>query len=236
MSEAVMDDVGQNQDENGQSEPKTGLPSRFDAKVEAVLLSGDRAIEPRKIAEAFGDARVTPSEVLNAVDRLNTVYDEGGRSFRIERVAGGLRLMTRPAFASVVASFQRGRQSTRLSRAALETLSIVAYKQPITRAQLEAIRGVACGEVLRSLLERKLVAIKGRADELGRPMLYGTTKGFLELFGLSSVRDLPAIGDLLPPAADLEDEIESATGKEAGADGADETGTGGSEPSDGGAA
>ena len=81
--------------------------------------------------------------------------------------------------------------SGRLSRAALETLSIIAYRQPVTRASLEAIRGVACGEILRALLERRLVMIKGRAEELGRPMLYGTTKHFLDVFGLSSLKDLP---------------------------------------------
>ena len=85
----------------------------------------------------------------------------------------------------------RSRASTRLSKPALETLAIIAYRQPITRAELEAIRGVACGEVVRSLMERKMVKITGRAEELGRPMLYGTTRQFLDTFGLSSVKDLP---------------------------------------------
>jgi segregation and condensation protein B len=86
-----------------------------------------------------------------------------------------------------------------LSRAALETLAIIAYRQPITRADLEAIRGVACGEVLRSILEKKLIDIVGRAEELGRPMLYGTTKRFLESFGLASIKDLPNHQDFAPP-------------------------------------
>lgn len=184
------------------------LPQGFDARVEAVLMSSDRAVDPAAVASAFGDARVSGLAVLGAVERLNEVYNETGRSFTIERVAGGLRLMTRPELASIVAAFQRGKQTSRLSRAALETLSIIAYKQPMTRAQLEAIRGVACGEVLRSLLERKLVVIKGRAEELGRPMLYGTSKKFLEVFGLASIRDLPTIGDLMPPT------IEDAAGDE----------------------
>ena len=106
--------------------------------------------------------------------------------------------MVAPEFGSVVAAFDRNRQSTKLSRASIETLSIIAYRQPITRAQIEAIRGVACGEVLRSLLDRKLIVIKGRAEEIGRPMLYGTTAQFLELFGLASLRDLPGNAGATP--------------------------------------
>jgi segregation and condensation protein B len=86
-----------------------------------------------------------------------------------------------------------------LSRAGLESLAIIAYRQPVTRAQLEAIRGVACGEVLRTLMDRRLITIKGRAEELGRPLLYATTKEFLDAFGLSSIKDLPSVGDLSGP-------------------------------------
>ena len=100
-------------------------------------------------------------------------------------------MMTRAEHASVIAAMHRTRASTRLSKPALETLAIIAYRQPITRAELEAIRGVACGEVVRSLMERKMVKITGRAEELGRPMLYGTTRQFLDTFGLSNLKDLP---------------------------------------------
>jgi segregation and condensation protein B len=104
--------------------------------------------------------------------------------------------MTLPAFAPAVAAFHRARAGGKLSRAAVETLAIIAYKQPLTRAQLEAIRGVSCGEVLRSLLERRLVEIKGRAEELGRPLLYGTGKPFLDAFGLGTLKDLPTASEL----------------------------------------
>ena len=100
--------------------------------------------------------------------------------------------VTTAAFADAIAAFQTGKAQRRLSRAALEALSIIAYRQPVTRAEVEAIRGVACGEVLRSLLERRLIAITGRAEEVGRPMLYGTSKRFLEVFGIAGIRDLPA--------------------------------------------
>lgn len=163
--------------------------------LEAVLLTLDRPVSPGKLAEALGvgvDAGGARA-VQRAIDALNEQYEAGGRSFRIERVAGGVRVMTLPVFAEAIAKFHQARASQKLSRAALESLAVVAYKQPITRASLEAIRGVACGEVLRTLIERNMVTIVGRAEELGRPMLYGTTKRFLELFGLSSVKDLPSV-------------------------------------------
>lgn len=179
------------------------------ARIEAVLLSVDKAVAPQKLAEALSggggpgaegetggpegdeEASVDVQAVHRAVESLNGVYERTGRSFRIESVAGGLRVMTLPEHAGVIARFQQSRQSQRLSKPALETLAIIAYRQPITRADLEAIRGVSCGEVLKSLLERKLVTITGRAEVLGRPMLYGTTKQFLDTFGLGSVKDLP---------------------------------------------
>ena len=100
--------------------------------------------------------------------------------------------MTLPDYARAVAAIRGPKDAGRLSRAALETLSIVAYRQPITRAELEAIRGASSGEILRTLLDRRLVSITGRAEEPGRPILYGTSKRFLEVFGLSSVKDLPS--------------------------------------------
>jgi segregation and condensation protein B len=108
-------------------------------------------------------------------------------------------MMTTPEHAPTLAAFHRTRSNSKLSRPALETLAIIAYRQPITRADLESIRGVACGEVLKSLMDRDLVRITGRAEELGRPMLYGTTKRFLDTFGLASTRDLPK------PDADRDD-------------------------------
>lgn len=138
--------------------------------------------------------RSTPMSIVKkAVADLNREYEATGRAFRIESVAGGYRLMTLPRYAPVIEEFLGRRERTALSRPAVETLAIIAYKQPITRAQLEAVRGVACGEVLKTLVERRLVTITGRAEELGRPMLYGTTKPFLEAFGLSSLKDLPSI-------------------------------------------
>lgn len=169
--------------------------------VEAVLLSSDRPMSLGRIVQALGlDADPSGNtSVRSAIESLNAAYDQSGRAFRIEQVAGGYRATARAEFGGVLAALHGIKEQQSLSRAALETLAIVAYRQPITRADLEAIRGVACGEVLRSLLEKKLIDIAGRAEELGRPMLYGTTKRFLESFGLASIKDLPNHQDFAPP-------------------------------------
>lgn len=180
--------------------------------IEALLLASDRPLPTRRLAQALG--LVAPDEagdsdtsrddpgpakaIRAAIDTLNREYEATGRSFRIESVAGGFRIMTLARYAPVLGAMHALRAPAKLSRAALETLAIIAYRQPIGRAQLEAIRGVACGEVLKTLLERRLITVVGRAEELGRPMLYGTTKQFLDAFGLASLKDLPAEGELKP--------------------------------------
>lgn len=177
-----------------------GAPPDVLGAVEAVLLTLDRPVTAGKVAEALGMGVEDGGAkgVKKAIEALNQQYEATGRAFRIEQVAGGYRVMTLPAFAPAVAKFQAARSSARLTRAGLETLAVIAYRQPVTRAQIEAIRGVACGEVLRNLLERRLISIVGRAEELGRPMLYGVSRQFLQMFGLSSVKDLPAVEDFAP--------------------------------------
>ncbi len=176
-------------------------PQDLASRVEAVLLTQDRALAPARVAEALGlSGAAGASKVREAVERLNESYDKTGRSFRIESTAGGLRVMTLPRYADAVAAAGRSRSAHRMSRAAVETLAVIAYKQPITRAEIESIRGVACGEVLRTLLERRLIAITGRAEELGRPMLYGCTREFFEAFGLRGPKDLPDVGEFVASA------------------------------------
>lgn len=151
----------------------------------------------KKPKKSAANAAPTPAGIVKqAVELLNSQYEQTSRSFRIQSIAGGFRVMTLPKFVPVLEQYHGKRERHGVSRAALETLAIIAYKQPMTRASLEAIRGVACGEVLRSLIERRLVTIVGRAEELGRPMLYGTTKAFLETFGLATLKDLPTADDL----------------------------------------
>lgn len=176
------------------------IPEGLGARIEAVLLSLDRAATSAKIADwlDFGLEEGGAGMIGRAIGELNDLYEATGRSFRIERVAGGWQIRTLGEFAEDLAKLRQRRHETKLSQAALETLAIVAYRQPILRADVEAIRGVACGEVLRTLMERRMVKIVGRAEELGRPMLYGTTKTFLEVFGLSSLKDLPQSSELRP--------------------------------------
>ena len=187
--------------ESGAQSPTHERPatdeSPLEARVEAVLLSTDRPLGPGRLLEVLGmtDEPGAAQAVQHAVDTLNREYARTGRTFRIEQVAGGRRILTLPQFGPLLDRLHGQRHQARLSQAALETLSIIAYRQPVLRAELEAIRGVACGEVLRGLMERRLVRIVGRAEELGRPMLYGTTREFLQVFGLSSLEDLPKTTD-----------------------------------------
>jgi len=169
-------------------------PEVLDPRVEAVLIATDKALSPGRLAEVLELPGSRP--VKEAVARLNARYAEGGRSFRIRELAGGYQILTEPEHGEVVARLHRSRSASKLTPAQMETLAIIAYRQPVLRTDVEAIRGAASGEVIRGLMERRLVKIVGRAEELGRPMLYGTTRGFLEAFGLSSLKDLPKIEEL----------------------------------------
>ncbi len=158
--------------------------------LEALLLSTQHPLTASRLAELLKVDSVKP--VRRAVAALNEHYSSTDRAFRIEQVAGGYQMLTLPKFGPALKALHQREADTRLTKAALETLAIIAYKQPILRADIEAIRGVACGETIRSLMEKHLVRIAGRAEVPGRPILYGTTKRFLELFGLDSLKDLPA--------------------------------------------
>jgi len=159
--------------------------------VEAILFSTDAPIPLAKIAQVLGTGDA--GDVRRHVDTLNDRYRETGASFRIESIAKGYQMHTLPAYSHWVAKLHKTRAESRLSRAALETLAVVAYKQPALRADIEAIRGVAVGDMLVRLREMNLVRIVGRAEEIGRPLLYGTTTRFLEAFGLGSLKDLPPL-------------------------------------------
>jgi segregation and condensation protein B len=167
------------------------------AQLEALLLAADEPLNPRKLAALTGlkDA----GEARRLVKRLQALYDQDGTSFQVEELAGGYQLLTRSAFHPWLARLRRTGHDLRLSAAARETLAIVAYRQPIMRADVEAIRGVQCGDMLGQLMEKGLVRIVGRHDSLGRPMLYGTTRKFLQVFGLKSLRDLPLAEQLAVP-------------------------------------
>jgi segregation and condensation protein B len=167
--------------------------------VEALVLGAPEPVSARKIAEVVPG--LEPEDAVAIVAELGREYEELGRAFEIWEVAGGYQLRTRPEYASYLRLLHRERP-LRLSRAALETLAVVAYRQPVTRAEVEAVRGVEVDAVIRSLLERQLVRIAGHREVPGRPMLYATTKRFLEVFGLGELDDLPTLREmeeLLPP-------------------------------------
>ncbi len=170
------------------------------ASIEAALLAADEPLNARRLTSLAGlkDAR----EARRLVQKLRSHYDEDGSAFQVEELAGGFQLLTRPQYHPWLVGLRRGSNEQRLSAAARETLAIVAYRQPIMRADVEAIRGVQCGEMLRQLMEKGLIRIAGRHDSLGRPVLYGTTRKFLQAFGLKSLRELPLVEQLRMPGSE----------------------------------
>jgi len=159
------------------------------ALIEAALVAADEPLSARRLAAvaALDDA----TEARRLVRKLQALYEQEGSAFQVEELAGGFQLLTRPQYHPWLTRLRRSGFDLRLSSAARETLAIVAYRQPIMRADIEAVRGVQCGDVLRMLMEKGLLRIAGRHDSLGRPVLYGTTKKFLRIFGLRSLKDLP---------------------------------------------
>ena len=160
-------------------------------KLEAVLLFNRGPATLRKLAQLADLADATQARTL--IRALNDVYDREGSGLRIEEIAGGYQIFTRPVLAPWLRRLGSVPGNVRLSSPAMETLAIVAYRQPVLRADVEAIRGVACGEIIRQLMQKDLVKICGRSEELGRPYLYGTTKQFLETFGLKDIDTLPQV-------------------------------------------
>jgi len=174
------------------------------ALVEATLFAADEPLSPRRLATVAGLADAADARRL--ARKLQSLYDKDGTAFQVEELAGGFQLLTRPEYHTWLVRLRRTGYDLRLSAAARETLAIVAYRQPIMRADIEAVRGVQCGEILRLLMEKGVVRIVGRHDSLGRPVLYGTTKKFLQVFGLRSLRDLPQVEQLRPPKEEPEKE------------------------------
>jgi segregation and condensation protein B len=184
----------------GPGEPTVRAPYARDgkiARVEAALMIADEPLPARKLADVAGLADA--ADACGHVERLRSFYDADGSAFQVEEIAGGYQLLTRARYHTWLARLKRTGHELRLSAAALETLAVIAYKQPITRADVEAVRGVACGEVIRQLMEKGLVRVAGRHDSLGRPQLYGTAKKFLQSFGMKTLHDLPHVESLPPP-------------------------------------
>lgn len=180
---------------DGSAEPEMVLdPGEATKRVEAILFLSRQPLASRKISQLAGLEDGTQARTI--IRELNTRYDQVGQAFHIKRVAGGYQMLTRPQFSRWIRRLDHVPGTGRLSTPALETLTVVAYRQPIIKAEIEAIRGVSCGEMLRQLLEKGLVKIAGRSQELGRPFLYATSKQFLVRYGLNRLSDLPDTAEL----------------------------------------
>ncbi len=171
--------------------------------IESLIFSADTPISLKEIidclTEAFG-LQFHESDVLDAINSLKERYQEASFSIEPLEIAGGYQFLTKGAYHNTVGVYLKQTMKKRLSRSALETLSIIAYKQPVTKSELERIRGVNCDYAIQKLLEKELVAILGRSDGPGRPLLYGTSDKFMDYFGLKSLDDLPKPKEFREPS------------------------------------
>jgi len=196
-------DESQTQEVTDDPEPLSNMPEpdedfepTMESVIEAILFASDEPVRINRLADI---AETSVKQAREHIKNLNAKYKTNNNAFRIEQIAGGLQMLTLNPFNHWLKKLIKVRGDNKLSPAALETLAIIAYKQPVIRADIEAIRGVAAGEMIRNLMYKGLVKIVGRAEILGRPMLYGTTKKFLEIFGLNTLKDLPSIEELKKP-------------------------------------
>ncbi len=172
------------------------MDSTYINVIEALIFSSDDSLLTEDIINSIKgidgeDTEITKDDIESAVDILNNKYETEKSAFRIKRIANGYIFATTEEFAKYVGFLSSERAKRRLSQAALETLSIIAYKQPVTKPEIESIRGVNSDYMLTTLLEKNLISIKGRAETVGRPLLYCTTEEFLKYFGLNNITDLP---------------------------------------------
>lgn len=193
LSRAMEPDLAEGYAPAGGEEPADAQDPNPRMILEALLFASSAPVNASRLAEV---SIASPGEVAEIIEALNAEYRREKRAFHIIEVAGGYQMMTRSRFYPFIQRLVKTRTHDKLSQAGLETLAIIAYKQPIIRADIEAVRGVQSGQILRNLLERRLVRVVGRDERLGRPLLYGTTKHFLEVFGLKSLKELPTIEEL----------------------------------------
>lgn len=179
------------------SGPFAGRRSLALAQIEAALFSSSEPLSARRLAQAAGIQDFHQARRL--VEQLNNLLEKDRSGFRVEELAGGYQLLTLARLQPFLDRLSLPREHFHLSGPLLETLAIIAYRQPIGRAEIEAVRQVQVGEILRQLMDKQWVRITGKEESLGRPFLYGTTKQFLEAFGLRSLRELPTVEQLTPP-------------------------------------
>lgn len=169
--------------------------------VEALVFCANEPItinEIQKCLHEMFESEIPETDIVGAVLALQNKYSDPDFVFNIMPIAGGYQFLTKPAYQNSISVLLKQKNKKRLSTAALETLSIIAYKQPITKGNIESIRGVNCDYAVQKLLERELIVITGKAESVGRPVLYGTSKKFMEHFGINSLRDLPQLKEIIP--------------------------------------
>lgn len=174
--------------------------------IESLIFAADRAVSVEDIhecLEATFESLIPVQDIMMAIESLAHRYQHHDYSFELIEIAGGWQFMTKPAFHASVHTYLRQNANKRLSAAAMETLAIIAYKQPVTKPEMEAIRGVSCDYSIQKLLEKELVAIVGRSEAVGKPLLYGTSEKFMDYFGLKSMKDLPKLRDFKLPEEEI---------------------------------
>ena len=162
--------------------------------IEALIFCSQEPVRPEEIRSCLSEmfeADVPEADIQGALDALVLKYEAETSPFQVYKVGGGYQFLTKPAYQSSLSIFLKQKSKKRLSTSALETIAIIAYKQPITKTQIEQIRGVNCDYAIQKLLEKELVEIKGKSDGVGRPVLYGTSEKFMEYFGINNLKDLP---------------------------------------------
>lgn len=180
--------------------PEAADAHTLEEATEAIIFAADEPVSAGRIAnivaEVTGQAEPSDDQIDDAVQRLNAAYEERERAVEIKSWAGGYRMVTRSSLAPFVKTFYVEEQKTSLSRSLMEALAVIAYRQPVTRPEVDFVRGVNSDYAIRKLLEMDLAEVEGRADSVGRPLLYGTTDRFLEQFGLDALDDLPTLREV----------------------------------------
>jgi segregation and condensation protein B len=181
--------------------------------IEVLLFAADEPLTINQLVKVLEDS-VDPNDITPIIDELNSDYENSDRTFRVGQIGGGFQLLTQPEFSHYIKNLYKGRAKPRLSQAGLEVLSIIAFKQPITRPEIDQIRGVNSDGVVKSLFERNLVSITGRSETAGRALLYRTTDNFLRYFGINKIEDLPKPREIEELLGSAQEELPFASEEE----------------------
>ncbi len=180
--------------------------------IECLIFTANEPISLKEIKicmDAIAGEEIAESDLLAAIETIQQRYASDDFSFEVKEIAGGFRFLTKGMYYHTIGHYLKITSKKKLSVATIETLSIIAYKQPISKGELEEIRGVNCDYAIQKLLEKELVAITGRSESLGKPLLYGTTQQFMDYFGLKSIKELPKTKDFKEPESEVGQEVKN---------------------------